>query len=94
MAFELKEGQGTIFKNRRKEKETHPDWSGELKLGGKIYYISMWDKESEKAGPWFSVSTKEKTFKEIKEKVEKAEVKGRSDFEDEIPFMRHEDYIG
>jgi hypothetical protein len=30
MAYEHKENKGSIFKNDRKEKDTHPDYTGQL----------------------------------------------------------------
>ena len=40
--------KGTLGKNKRKEKETHPDYSGKCEIDGKGYYISAWLKT---AGP-------------------------------------------
>jgi hypothetical protein len=80
--FELKEGQGSLFKNRKKEKETYPDWTGEIKINGQVYWLSAWDKHSDKAGQWFSIGTKKKDFSEAK----KAVSNNTSNDSDEIPF--------
>jgi hypothetical protein len=42
MSFELKDNSGSIWVNDRKEKETHPDRTGTVKVGGVEYYISGW----------------------------------------------------
>lgn len=48
MAYEQKEGQGSLFRNERKEKETHPDWKGEIKINGKLYWLSAWEKAGQR----------------------------------------------
>lgn len=60
MAFELREGQGTIWDNRnRKRQPKHPDYTGEIKLNGKVMAIALWSKES-RNGEFFSVQVSEK----------------------------------
>lgn len=59
MAYELKDGQGSLFKNERKEKDTHPTHKGEIKIDGKVYWLSAWVKEGKK-GRFFSLSAKPK----------------------------------
>lgn len=59
MAFEQKDGSGSLFRNDRKEKETHPDHTGTAKIGGREYYVSAWVKEG-KSGRFFSLSFKPK----------------------------------
>lgn len=55
MAYEQKEGQGSLFRNDRKEKDTHPDWTGEIKINGKLFYLSAWDKTGPRGG-FFSLA--------------------------------------
>jgi uncharacterized protein (DUF736 family) len=57
---------GAIFKNDRKEKETHPDLGGILNVEGKDYYINAWKKTSKAGTPFYSLSVK---LKEVKEAV-------------------------
>lgn len=59
MAFELRDGSGSLFKNDRKEKETHADYRGDCKIDGTEYWLSAWVKES-KNGKFFSLSIKPK----------------------------------
>ena len=40
--------KGTLGKNKRKEKDTHPDYSGTAEIAGVKYWISAWLKT---AGP-------------------------------------------
>ena len=36
---------GALFKNNRKEKDTQPDMTGVLDVGGKDYRISAWSNQ-------------------------------------------------
>lgn len=45
MAYEHKEGQGSLFNNDRKEKETHPDLSGKIMVNGKLHWLAAWNKQ-------------------------------------------------
>ena len=56
--------KGAIFKNDRKQTETHPDLGGTINVEGKDFYINAWKKESKKGVPFYSLSVKEKVAKE------------------------------
>lgn len=56
MAFDLREGQGSLFKNTRKSTDKHPDYTGSIKLpDGQEHWISAWIKEGAK-GKFLSLS--------------------------------------
>lgn len=59
MAYETKDMSGSLFKNTRKEKETHPDWNGSVRIDGHDYWISGWLKEGQN-GKFFSLAFKRK----------------------------------
>jgi len=47
MAFELKPGAFSLFKNDKKEKKTQPDWKGSIKLpDGSEFWFDAWNKTS------------------------------------------------
>lgn len=37
-----REGSGSIFTNKRKEKDSHPDWTGKIMVNGTLCYLSGW----------------------------------------------------
>ena len=58
--FETKPGNGAIFKNDKKQKETHPDYNGKiLDPNGKEWELSLWVKKSAAGNSYFSVAVKE-----------------------------------
>jgi len=67
--------RGSIWKNDKKEKDTHPDFTGSLNVGGVEYWVSAWKRKpgaSDKA-PALSFSVKPK------EEARDAKPAGRSD---------------
>ena len=53
------ENSGSMFKNDRKCKDTHPDITGSAVVGGVDYYVSGWRKTGQK-GDYYSLSFKPK----------------------------------
>ena len=52
--------RGVLFKNDRKEKETHSDYNGTINVGGTDFWLNAWLKESKSGTKFFSLSVKEK----------------------------------
>lgn len=52
--------RGALFKNERKEKETHSDYNGTLNVNGEEFYLNAWLKESKAGKKFFSLSVKAK----------------------------------
>jgi hypothetical protein len=53
MAYELKEGEFILFTNNKGDNPKRPDRRGELMIGGKLYKLSGWIRESKKDGKPF-----------------------------------------
>lgn len=51
---------GVIFKNHKKEKDTHPDSTGSLNVDGVDYWVNAWNKTSKNGVPYLSLSVKRK----------------------------------
>jgi len=61
--YQLKPGQGSIFKNDRKKDEKHPDYKGNaMTPNGEEIEIALWVKEG-KNGKFFSVKIQPKYVK-------------------------------
>ena len=64
MSYEMKPGQGSIFKNDKKTTEQHPDYKGSIMTpDGVECWVSMWVKRPEGKTPFFSVSIQAKETK-------------------------------
>ena len=48
--------RGRLFKNDRKQKETHPDYTGDININGTDYWLSAWKKTSKAGKPFLSIS--------------------------------------
>ncbi len=60
MAFEHRPGSLSLFKNDRKNSDSHPDYAGDgMDLAGNPVWVNAWIKEGAK-GKFFSISLKAK----------------------------------
>ena len=79
--MEKRDLSGALFKNDRKEKETQPDYRGDVKIDGQEYWLSAWIKEGKK-GKFFSLAL---TAKEPRPESA-APAAPAADFDDDLPF--------
>lgn len=56
----LKDNSGALFRNDRKEKDTHPDYKGTITVNGVEFWISGWLNESQKGVKYMGLSVQEK----------------------------------
>ena len=95
MSYEMKDNSFTVFPNRRKEKDTHPDFTGSIKIGGQERWFNMWQKQDKNGNVYFSGTVGE--IKMSRERVNKpapkplsqqaAAKRPKDDLDDEIiPF--------
>jgi hypothetical protein len=87
MAYEQKDMSGTLFKNDRREKDSHPHATGTALVDGVEYWVSAWTKGGSK-GKFQSLSFKRKEPRQQHEsKPRYAEPANRQpELDDEIPF--------
>lgn len=96
MAFEKRDNSGALFNNARKEKDTHPDRTGDALIDGVAYWVNGWIKQDRNGKQFLSLAFKRKDERqerarpEIKPPMGNAPVAPRSMkdtlIDDEIPF--------
>jgi hypothetical protein len=59
-----RDNSGTLGKNLRREKDTHPTHSGQCTIDGKQYWISAWVKDGREGSKFFSLAFKPKMARE------------------------------
>ena len=89
MAYEQRDMSGSLFKNDRKEKPNHPDYTGTIMVGSVSFYLSAWIKKSQSGKTFMSLAVKAQDKKA--ETTTTTPAKGgfrvsNNDMDDEIPF--------
>jgi hypothetical protein len=56
MAYEQRDNSGSLFRNDKREKETHPQAKGSAMIGGVEYWVSAWTKEARDGSKYQSLS--------------------------------------
>lgn len=77
--YEHKDNGGSLFRNDRKEKETHPDYRGSCLVNGVKMEIAAWIKES-------SSGTKFMSLKFSEPRDQTAVPKKATEPDNDIPF--------
>jgi hypothetical protein len=60
MAYEQRDNSGSMFANKKKEQDNHPDRTGSIMVDGKEYWINGWLKKTQEGETWLSLSVKPK----------------------------------
>jgi len=85
--FEQNEMSGSLFLNKRKTRDNHPDRTGTCKINGVEYWVSGWIKKTKANDPWLSLAF---TVKEEQQKTSAPKTTGSNqgfdDMDDDIPF--------
>ncbi len=86
--------RGVLFKNDRKDSEKHPDYKGNINVGGVEFWLSAWIKEGAK-GKFMSLSIQQKEVQQ-QSISQRAMPRGpdpissghslKADMDDDIPF--------
>jgi len=57
MAYEMRPGSGSLFKNDKRTEEKHPNAKGKIMLpNGEVRWISAWTKTTSAGEKWQSLS--------------------------------------
>jgi hypothetical protein len=78
--------RGSIWRNEKKETDTHPDFTGSLNVDGVEYWVSAWKRKPDASAkaPALSFTVK---AKDAPQRQAPPEPKGDfDDFESDIPF--------
>lgn len=90
MAYELRNNSGSLFRNKRKEQENHPDSTGTVMVAGVEYFINGWTKVTKDGDKFVSLSFKPKEGKPLTAPEKRpATARGGSGFDDmpdDLPF--------
>lgn len=78
MTYETKDNSGSLFRNDKREKDSHPHATGTAIIDGVAYWVSAWTKEG-KNGKFQSLS-----FKRKEERAQEIRQKARGSFRDEV----------
>ena len=80
--------RGALFRNNRKEQDSHPDHTGSINIDGKEFYLNAWIKTSQSGNKFFSLSVKPKDTNGEQGKTPPpvAPAGGGGDLNDDIPF--------
>jgi hypothetical protein len=85
MAYEMREGSGSLFKNDKDGNEKRPDYRGDALINGEVLEIAAWIKEG-KNGKFMSLSFKPKQQSGPSEAPAKSAPKTVANMDDDIPF--------
>jgi hypothetical protein len=79
--FEQRDMSGSLFINKRKTTERHPDRNGSCMIDGTEYWVSGWLKKTKAGDPWLSLAF---TPKEVT--TESKSTPHDPDVDEDVPF--------
>jgi hypothetical protein len=57
MAYEMRPGSGSLFRNEKKTTDKHPNLKGKVMLpNGEVRWLSAWSKKTASGDTWLSLS--------------------------------------
>ena len=88
MAYEQRDNSGSLFKNERKEKESHPDYKGTCMVGGVEMWMSAWLKTGANGTKFmsFSFQPKDQQQAPARQTLPRQAPHVEPDFIEDLPF--------
>ena len=87
MAYEQKDNTGSLFKNDRKETDSHPDYKGSALLNGVEHWLDAWINTAKDGSKYMSVKFKPKEARQQTASQAYAGAEARDeDLDDSVPF--------
>lgn len=87
MAYEQRDNTASLFRNTKKEQDTHPDLTGTAKIEGREYWVSGWSKRTKDGDKWLSIAFKPKDAKPAPKRRESGDDEGGiRDLPGDLPF--------
>jgi hypothetical protein len=84
MAYEMKPDTGSLFKNDRREKDTHANARGSALIGGVEYWVDAWTNETQSGDKYQSLKFKRKDAAQPHPTQQPAAFD--TDLSDDVPF--------
>ena len=88
MAYEMKDLTGSLFKNDRKETDSHPDYKGSALINGVEHWLDAWINTAKDGSKYMSLKMKPKdtAFSSAPPKGTDREPMSAADLDDDVPF--------
>jgi hypothetical protein len=86
VAYEQRDLSGSLFKNDKREKDSHPTLTGTVMIGGVEYWASGWTKERANGDKWISLSFKPKEAHNGSQRQTPFAGRPIDDLDDGVPF--------
>ena len=84
--YEQKDNSGAIFKNDKKETESHPDYKGSARVAGIDYWVSVWVNTSAKGNKYMSTSFTAKEQVQDQGITQAKQAMSIEELDEDIPF--------
>lgn len=81
-----RDNSGTLGKNLRKEKESHPTHTGQCTVDGKRFWISAWVKDGRDGSKFFSLAFKPMEQRQERQAPAPSRESEPPPFDDDVPF--------
>ena len=88
MAYEMKDLTGSLFKNDRKETDSHPDYKGSALINGVEHWLDAWINTAKDGSKYMSLKMKpnDQAFSASPPKGTDREPMSAADLDDDVPF--------